>query len=191
VVRVLLLAPPGAGKGTQGILLAERYHVPHLSTGDMLREEVAAGTPTGLEAQAFMDKGELVPDRLITRMITERITGPDASDGFVLDGFPRTLAQAEAAYSWAKTRAKTFHAAISLLVPEDELLKRLIERGRQSGRVDDNEVTIRNRLRVYAENTAPLQDFYRSRDILLEIDGTGTVEAVAARVNSALDEIVT
>jgi adenylate kinase len=191
VVRVLLLAPPGAGKGTQGTLLAERYGVPHLSTGDMLRDEVSRGTEAGLEAKGFMDKGELVPDRLVTGMITDRITGPDATDGFVLDGFPRNTTQAEAAYNWAKGRGKTFHAAISLLVPEDELVKRLVERGRQSGRVDDTEATIRNRLRVYAENTAPLKDYYRNRGILFEVDGTGAVDEVAERINAALAKVTT
>jgi adenylate kinase len=190
VLRVLLLAPPGAGKGTQGTRLAARHGVPHLSTGDMLRREVAERTVAGLEAQSFMDRGELVPDRLVTGMISDRITGPDAPAGFVLDGFPRTMAQAEAAYQWAKTRDKTFHAAISLEVPEEELVKRLIERGRQSGRFDDNEETIRKRLQVYKQNTEPLKDFYRSRDILVEIDGTGTVDEVAGRIDAALDGVV-
>jgi adenylate kinase len=187
VVRVLLVAPPGAGKGTQGTRIAERYGVPHLSTGDMLRREVAERTLIGLEAQSFMDSGDLVPDRIVTGLIAGRITGDDAPDGFVLDGFPRTIPQAEAAYEWAKTRDKTFDAVIALEVPEDELVKRLLERGRQSGRYDDTEDTIRTRLQVYAKSTEPLKDYYRGREILLEIDGTGTIDEVAARISEALD----
>ena len=186
-LRALLLAPPGAGKGTQGVRLAEVYGVPHLSTGDMLRHEVGAGTPVGLEATAYMDRGELVPDRLIVDLITARLAG-DAADGFVLDGFPRTMTQALAAYDSARERGNTFHAAISLEVPEDELVRRLVERGRQTGRTDDTEQTIRRRLEVYQENTEPLKDFYRGRGILLEIDGTGPVEAVTGRILEAVDK---
>ena len=187
-LRALLLAPPGAGKGTQGVRLAEAYGVPHLSTGDMLRDEVVAATPLGLEATQYMDRGELVPDRLIVDLITERIDSNTDTDGFVLDGFPRTMPQALAAYDDARRRepARTFHAAISLAVPEGELVRRLIERGRQSGRPDDTEQTIRRRLKVYRENTQPLEDFYRGRGILVEVDGTGPVDEVTDRILEAV-----
>ena len=187
-LRALLLAPPGAGKGTQGVRLAEAYGVPHLSTGDMLRDEVVAATPLGLEATEYMDRGELVPDRLIVDLITERIDSNTDTDGFVLDGFPRTMPQALAAYDDARRRepARTFHAAISLAVPEGELVRRLIERGRQSGRPDDTEQTIRRRLKVYRENTQPLEDFYRGRGILVEVDGTGPVDEVTDRILEAV-----
>jgi adenylate kinase len=185
-LRALLLAPPGAGKGTQGVRLAEAYGVPHLSTGDILREEVAAGTPLGAEAKGYMDRGELVPDRLIVDLITDRIEGNSDTDGFVLDGFPRSMPQALAAYDYAREREGTFHAAISLDVPDDELVRRLIERGRLTGRSDDNEDTILRRLKVYSENTAPLEDFYRGRKILLEVDGTGPVDEVTQRLFDAV-----
>jgi adenylate kinase len=182
----LLLAPPGAGKGTQGERLAQVYGVPHLATGDLLRRHVAEATPLGAEAKGFMDRGELVPDRLVVDVIVDRIAGAAPLAGFVLDGFPRTLTQARQSYDWGRARGRTFHAVISLRVPEDELVRRLLERGRKSGRTDDNEETIRNRLTVYAEHTEPLLDFYRGRDILIEVDGTGPVPEVTARIRDAL-----
>jgi adenylate kinase len=186
VLRALLLAPPGAGKGTQGERLAQVYGVPHLATGDLLRRHVAEATPLGAEAKAFMDRGELVPDRLVVEVIVDRIAGPKPLAGFVLDGFPRTLTQARQSYEWGRLRGRTFHAVISLQVPEDELVRRLLERGRRSGRTDDAGDTIRRRLAIYAEHTAPLLDFYQGRDILVEVDGTGTVPEVTARIRDAL-----
>lgn len=190
MLRALLLAPPGAGKGTQGERLAEIYGVAHLATGDLLRSHVADGTPLGMEAKGFMDRGDLVPDRLVIDLILACLTGDGPRRGFVLDGFPRSLNQARDSYSWGRARNSTFHAVISLAVEEDELVRRLLERGRRSGRADDNEVTIRNRLRVYDETTRPLLDFYRGRGILVEVDGTGAVEAVTARIRAALDHIL-
>jgi adenylate kinase len=190
VLRALLLAPPGAGKGTQGQQLAEIYGVAHLATGDLLRRHVADGTPLGMEAKGYMDRGELVPDRLVIDLILARLTGDEPLGGFVLDGFPRSLGQARDSYRYGRARNTTFHAVISLAVDEDELVRRLLERGRRSGRADDNEVTIRNRLRVYDETTRPLLDFYRDRGILVEVDGTGAVEAVTARIRAALDHIL-
>ena len=160
--------------------------MPHLATGDLLRRHVADATPLGSEAKAYMDRGELVPDRLVVDVIVDRIAGSSPPAGFVLDGFPRTLAQARQSYDWGRAKGRTFHAVISLQVPEDELVRRLIERGKRSGRTDDNEETIRNRLTVYAEHTEPLLDFYRGRDILIEVDGTGQVPDVTARIRDAL-----
>jgi adenylate kinase len=185
VLRALLLAPPGAGKGTQGKLLAEAYGVPHLATGDLLRKNVSEGTPLGLEAAEYMERGELVPDALVVALVNRAIAEPEPLNGFVLDGFPRTLRQATEAYARAQP-SRTFHAVINLDVPEDELVNRLLERGRQSGRFDDNESTIRNRLKVYAESTEPLLDYYDGRDIVIRIDGTGSVDVVAARIRAAL-----
>lgn len=189
MLRALLLAPPGAGKGTQGERLAQVYGVPHLATGDLLRRHVAEATPLGSEAKGFMDRGELLPDRLVVDVIADRIAGPRPLAGFVLDGFPRTLTQARQSYEWGRLRGRTFHAVISLQVPEDELVRRLVERGRSSGRTDDTEETIRHRLAVYAEHTAPLLDFYRGRDILVEVDGTGPVPEVTARIRDALSPL--
>ena len=189
-LRALLLAPPGAGKGTQGQRLAEIYGVPHLATGDLLRRHVADGTPLGVEAKEYMDRGELVPDRLVIDLILAALTAGGPLPGFLLDGFPRSLKQARQSYEWGEARGTTFHAVISLDVDEDELVRRLLERGRQSGRSDDNEGTIRNRLQVYDETTRPLLDFYRQRGILLEVDGTGAVEDVTARIQAAVDAIL-
>jgi len=190
LLRALLLAPPGAGKGTQGDRLAEVYDVPHLATGDMLRQHVAEHTPVGLEAKRFMDRGELVPDRLVVDLVARHLAGPEPLPGFVLDGFPRTLPQAKTAYDWGRAHDRTFDAVVSLDVPEDELVRRLLERGRRAGRTDDTEDTIRRRLAVYKKNTQPLLDFYRDRGVLLEIDGTGTVEEVTTRIRDALDPLV-
>ncbi len=190
MLRALLLAPPGAGKGTQGDRLAEAYGVPHLATGDMLRQHVAEGTPVGLEAKRFMDGGELVPDRVVVELVARHLSGPEPLPGFVLDGFPRTLPQAKTAYDWGRAHDRTFHGVISLDVPEDELVRRLLERGRRSGRSDDTEATIRHRLAVYAENTRPLLDFYRERGVLHEIDGTGEVDDVTRRTRDVLDPLL-
>jgi adenylate kinase len=191
VFRALLLAPPGAGKGTQGERLAERHGVPHLATGDLLRDHVARGTDLGREAQAHMDAGRLVPDELVIDMVLQRLAGDDEPmHSFLLDGFPRTLAQAHAAYELATTVDRTFHAVIMLEVPEDELVRRLLQRGQEQGRSDDTEDVIRRRLAVYRENTEPLVDFYEERGILIRVDGTGSVEEVTERIEAPLGPVL-
>jgi adenylate kinase len=187
MVRTLLLAPPGAGKGTQGERLAAHYGVPHLAAGDQLRGHVADGTPLGAQAHGYMDRGELVPDDLVVRLILDLLGGDASRDGFVLDGFPRTLPQAEQAHSWGLANDRALDAVVSLLVPEDELVRRLLERGRESGRSDDNDETIRKRLKVYNDQTAPLLDYYRQRGILHEVEGTGPVEDVTSRIIDEID----
>ena len=190
MLRALLLAPPGAGKGTQGQRLAGIYGVPHLATGDLLRQHVAEGTALGAEAKGYMERGELVPDKIVTSLVLNRLTGGKPLRGFILDGFPRSLKQAEDSYEWGLGRGLTFQRVISLAVDEDELVRRLLERGRRSRRSDDTEETIRHRLRVYDENTRPLLDFYRQRGILAEVDGTGPVDEVTDRIRAALDPVV-
>jgi adenylate kinase len=189
-LRALLLAPPGAGKGTQGTLLAERFDVPHLATGDLLRQHVADGTDLGREAQEYMERGDLVPDRLVVSLVAASIAEPEPLEGYVLDGFPRTLEQAEAAFKWGSERGRTFHAVISLHVSEEELVRRLLDRGAAAGRVDDNEDTIRERLRIYEAKTKPLEGFYEARGILVEVDGTGEVDAVFDRIVVALTPLL-
>lgn len=186
MLRALFLAAPGAGKGTQGPALAERYGVPYVATGDMLREHVAADTPLGRAAKEHMDSGGLVPDELVVEMVSNRLARPTPLPGFVLDGFPRTLRQAMAAYEWGKDNDRTFDAVISLEVPRDELIRRVQERQRQSGRDDDDLDTFRHRLEVYDRDTQPLIAFYRDRGILLEIEGTGTVTDIQTRIFTAL-----
>jgi len=189
MLRALLVAAPGAGKGTQGERIAEHYGVEHLATGDLLREHVEKGTDVGREALAYMDRGELVPDPVVVRLILDRITGPPPLEGFVLDGFPRSLGQAEGAHEWGLLNDRTFDAVVSLLVPVDELVRRLLERGEHSGRSDDNDETIRNRLAVYERSTKPLLDYYRDRGILVEVDGVGDIDEVTKRVVAAIDAI--
>ena len=189
MLRALLLAPPGAGKGTQGECLSDRYGVPHLATGDALRHHVADRTAIGTEAAAYMEAGELVPDRVVLDLVLHLLTDPEPLQGFILDGFPRTLAQAQAAFDWGKARGRLFHAVISLDVPEDELVRRLLDRAASQGRSDDRADTIRNRLAVYDSFTEPLLDFYRERDILVEVDGTGAVEEVTDRVVAEVDKL--
>jgi adenylate kinase len=189
-LRALMLAPPGAGKGTQGTRLAEHYGVPHLATGDLLRQHVADGTEVGAAASAYMERGDLVPDDLVLQLVATAIGGPEPLAGFVLDGFPRTLQQAEAAFRWGKDRDRTFHAVVTLRVEAEELVRRLRERGRLGGRTDDNDVTIRARLDVYERQSQPLLAFYEDRGILVRVDGTGEVDDVFARLLTAIAPFV-
>lgn len=206
--RIVFLGPPGAGKGTQATLLAHALGIPHLSTGDLLRGAVAARTPLGLEAEGYMHAGQLVPDRLVLGILTERLARPDARSGFVLDGFPRNRAQAE-----TLEQLRPVDVVVSFEVPAAELVRRLSERrtcpqcqtvyhltshppkvpGRcdRDGaelvqRPDDRPEAISTRLAVYAEQTAPLLEFYRTRGLLRSIEADGTPSEVAARVRTAV-----
>jgi len=184
--RLLLLGPPGAGKGTQAERLVKSLGIPQISTGEMLRAAVKAGSPIGREAQGYMDRGELAPDGVVIGVAQERLRQPDARNGFILDGFPRTAAQAEALDRMLATLGVALERCVSLQVDEDELVQRLTRRARVEGRSDDNEETIRNRMRVYREQTQPLVDYFRARGCLREVDGEGTVEEVAARIEGAI-----
>jgi len=187
MIRLLLLAPPGGGKGTQGRLLADEHGVPHVSTGDLLRDHVARSTPLGTRVRPYLERGDLIPDDLVLRLVQERLTKPVVLEGFVLDGFPRTLDQALAAYAWATEHNLTFSAVVHLTVPEAELVRRLLDRGRATGRSDDTADTIRHRLAQYRTTTDPLLDFYRDREILMDVDGNGPIPEVARRVRDALE----
>jgi adenylate kinase len=189
MLRALLLAPPGAGKGTQGERLAEIYKVPHLSTGDLLREAVADSSELGVKVASFMERGDLVPDELIIPLMLGQISSSEPLTGFVLDGFPRTPAQAQLAYEWGLASGLTLNAVISLVVPAEELVERLVKRGEEVSRSDDTVETIRLRQTVYAESTAPLLEYYKGREILIEVDGTGTVDEVTDRIVTRLDRL--
>jgi len=184
--RLLLLGPPGAGKGTQAERLVSRLGIPQVSTGDMLRAAVAAGTAIGERAKAVMERGELVPDEIVIGVAEERLARPDAQRGFVLDGFPRTAAQAEALDAILERMGTPLERCVAIVVDDDEIVQRLLRRARIEGRSDDNEATIRNRMRVYREQTEPLVAYYRERGLLREVDGQGSVEAVAKRIEEAL-----
>ncbi len=187
MIRLLLLAPPGGGKGTQGHQLAAEYGVPHVSTGELLRDHVARSTPLGEQVRPYLERGNLIPDDLVLRLVRERLTTPVALEGFVLDGFPRTLDQAQAAYAWATEHGLTFSAVVHLAVPDAELERRLLERGRLTGRSDDTADTIRHRLVQYRTTTDPLLEFYRKRQILVDVDGSGPIPEVTQRIRAALE----
>ncbi len=213
-MNIVLLGPPGAGKGTQAERIAKTYGVPHISTGDILREAVAAKTELGQKAQAYMGRGELVPDELVIGIVDERIQRPDCAKGFLLDGFPRTIQQAEALDEKLTRQDKRLDVVLNIVVDEEELIKRLtgrricatcgapyhvlfkqpqapgvcdVDAGELCQRPDDTEEVVRNRLEVYKRQTAPLIEYYRDRDILVDIDGDRPVEQVFENIRSALE----
>jgi adenylate kinase len=188
-MRILLLGPPGSGKGTQGKLLAERLGVPAISTGDILRQAVKDGSPLGRQAQAIMAKGELVPDDVIVGLIRDRIARPDARPGFILDGFPRTVPQAEALGSMLSGNGDGVSAVLNFSVPESELVERMLQRARAEGREDDRPETIQERLRVYREKTEPLIGYYRKQNVVGDVQGVGTVPEIASRVQAVLETL--
>ena len=184
--RLLLLGPPGAGKGTQAQTLVECYEIPQISTGDMLRAAVSAGTEVGQKAKAFMDAGKLVTDEIVIGVAEERLRQPDAQGGFILDGFPRTVAQAEALDGLLEKLGVKLERCVSMMVNDDELVKRLLKRAEIEGRSDDNEESIRVRMNEYREKTEPLVGYYRGRGVLVEVDGEGSVDEIAKRIEQAL-----
>jgi len=184
-VRVLLLGAPGSGKGTQGERIAARYRIPHISSGDLLRAHVEAGTPLGRAVQPYLASGNLVPDELILSMIRNELAEPAAAGGYVLDGFPRTVEQARV----ATEIDDGLDAVLFLDVPPRELVDRLAERADRDGRADDQRrATVEHRLRVYDERTRPLLDHYRRRGLLVPIDASGSIEEIADRIAAALAE---
>lgn len=185
-MRIVLLGPPGAGKGTQAAALTQWLGVPHVSTGDMLRAAVKAGTPIGLKAKAVMDAGELVSDAIVIGIAEERLSEDDAKVGFLLDGFPRTWVQAEALEALLDRLDLSIDVCLTLTLDNEAVVTRLLKRAEIEGRADDQEETIRERLRVYAKETAPLLAFYRGRNLLTEVSGMGTVDEVADRIRAAL-----
>jgi len=184
--RLLLLGPPGAGKGTQARRLVLGLGVPQVSTGDMLREAVASGSAVGRQAQAFMDSGRLVPDEVVIGVTEQRLRQPDAAGGFILDGFPRTVGQARALDGLLARLGVKLERCVSLRVDEEELVKRLLRRAEIEGRSDDNEQAIRTRMEEYRRKTEPLVEHYRAAGVLAEVDGMGDVEQVAKRIEEAL-----
>lgn len=213
-MRAVLLGPPGAGKGTQAHVLADEYGIPHISTGDLFRANLRDETPVGLEARRYMDAGDLVPDGVVIRMVAERLEGPDTTDGFLFDGFPRTIEQAEALEAVLADAGTPLDVVVLFEVDTDELVGRLT--GRRScpdghiyhvtanppqvqgicdvegkelfQREDDTEEVVRNRLSVYHDQTAPLVGFYRERDLLVTVDAMGDVGEITERLMGALEQ---
>ena|SRR5688572_29105451 len=215
-MRLVLLGPPGAGKGTQAQQLIERFDIPQISTGDILREHVQRGSGLGIMARAYMDRGEYVPDELVVRMVMDRLAMPDAELGFILDGFPRTVPQAEALEAALEQVDRPLTAVLKFAISDDMAVRRLLNRWTCPAckrtynmefkppvndrvcdadgtalerRSDDDELTVRRRLALYREQTAPLEAFYRERKILLEIDAEAREEQVAVRTNDALETV--
>ncbi|AYV55365.1 MULTISPECIES: adenylate kinase [Leptospira] len=184
--NIIFMGPPGAGKGTQAKILCERLSIPQISTGDILREAVKNQTAMGIEAKRYMDAGDLVPDSVVIGIIKDRIREADCKNGFLLDGFPRTVEQADALDALLKGENKSIDKAINLQVPDEELLKRLLSRAEIEGRADDNEATIKNRLDNYNKKTLPLLDFYAAQKKLSQVNGVGTLEEVTSLIQKEL-----
>jgi len=215
-MRLVLLGPPGAGKGTQAVRLADRFGIPQISTGDILREHVQENTMLGIRARTFMDRGEYVPDQLVVEMVTERLGEPDAEKGFILDGFPRTVRQAESLEGALTAAARPLSAVLMFAIDDEMAIRRLSGRWTcpvckrtynmefkppvQEGicdfdgselerRADDDELTVRRRIEVYREQTAPLERFYRERGLLREVDAQAPEDEVTERTIALLDEL--
>ena len=181
-MRIVFMGPPGAGKGTQAAVLAAELGVPHISTGDIFRANVAEGTELGKEAQRYMDAGEYVPDTITNGMVRDRLTHDDCRPGFLLDGYPRTVEQVAELDAMLRPAGQKLDAVIELTVDIDEVVGRLVKRAAEQGRVDDSEDVIRRRLEVYAEQTAPLLSLYSDRGLLVQVDGMGQIEEVTSRL---------
>ena len=188
-MRLILMGPPGAGKGTQATVISERLGIPAVSTGDIFRANVSEGTPLGLEAKRYMDAGDYVPDEVTNGMVRDRIGQDDAVSGFLLDGYPRTVAQVEELDAMLAESGSALDAAVVLTVDDEELVQRLLHRARTEGRSDDTEEVIRHRQEVYNEQTAPLIEVYADRGLLVEVDGMGAVDEVSGRILAALDKV--
>ncbi len=192
-MRLILLGPPGAGKGTQAKILVESYGIPQLSTGDILRSAIAKKTPMGLAAKEIMDRGDLVPDEVVNGIVSERLDAPDAQKGFVLDGFPRTIPQAEELDAMLEEKGMKLDGVVEIAADEDVLVNRIVNRAREtaaasggSARADDNVEVVRNRLKVYRELTEPLVGYYKDKGLVRTVDGMQPVEEVTADIRRAL-----
>ncbi|MFJ4219828.1 adenylate kinase [Curtobacterium luteum] len=184
--RLIIVGPPGAGKGTQAGRIADAFGVPAISTGDIFRKNVAEGTPLGVEAKKLMDAGEYVPDELTNELVKSRLAEPDAEHGFLLDGYPRTLNQVEYLDALLAEQGEQLDAVVQLVADQDALVERLLKRAEDQGRSDDNEETIRRRQEVYVDQTAPIVGAYADRGLVVDVDGLGGIDEVGDRIQSAL-----
>lgn len=185
-MNLILLGAPGSGKGTQGVLVADRLGIPKVSTGDLLRAAVRDATVLGQQAKGYMEQGLLVPDEIVLGLIEEVLESPDAQHGILMDGFPRTIGQAEAVDRLLADRGRSVDRVPVIDVPEEELVKRLLGRAAEQGRADDAPEAVRKRLVVYEEQTAPLIAFYDDKGLVVKIDGMGSIDDVAERVRESL-----
>lgn len=185
-MRLIIMGPPGAGKGTQAARIAERYSIPAISTGDIFRRNLAEGTPLGEKAKTYMEAGEYVPDEVTNAMVADRLAQPDARGGWLLDGYPRTLAQVDALDGILADASVELDAVLELVVDTDVVVQRLLKRAEIEGRADDNAETIRRRMEVYTTETAPLTKAYSQRGLLTKVDGLGDIDEVTDRIFDAL-----
>lgn len=185
-MRLIIMGPPGAGKGTQASRIAERFSIPAISTGDIFRRNLAEGTPLGQRAKTYMEAGEYVPDEVTNAMVADRLAAPDAEGGWLLDGYPRTLAQVEALDGILADSGTALDAVLELVVHSDIVVDRLLKRAEIEGRADDNAETIRRRMEVYVAETAPLSAAYADRGVLRQVDGLGSIDEVTERIFTAL-----
>lgn len=183
-MNIILFGPPGAGKGTQAKKLQNEFNIPQLSTGDIFRSAIKNETPLGVEVKSILDNGELVPDETVVGLVADELSKEKYQDGYILDGFPRTVTQAKAFDSFLKENNDSLDAFISLTVPEEELIKRILSRG--EGRSDDTEEKIKTRLNVYSKETKPVLEYYEKQDKVQEINGLGTIEEIFDRIKDAL-----
>jgi len=187
-MNIVIFGAPGSGKGTQSEKLTERYGLHHISTGEVLRDHIARKTPIGQIAETYITQGQLIPDSLMIRILEEILDNePKAKSGVILDGFPRTVPQADALKRFFEQRGQELHHVIGLEVPEEELVERMIKRGQQTGRADDNTDTIKNRLKVYHESTTPLRDYYMQEGKYRAINGHGSVDQIFADIAAVID----
>ena len=190
MINIVLFGPPGAGKGTQSMKIKEKYKLVHLSTGDLLRSEIAAGTDLGLEAKKLMNAGKLVPDEVVIGMIDHKLKDNKDANGFIFDGFPRTVTQAEALDSLMEKNDMAISGMIALEVSEEELVSRLLERGKTSGRPDDqNENLIRTRVHEYENKTAPVAGYYKNQDKFISIKGIGSIDEIFSKLSDTIEEL--
>ena len=189
MLNILIFCAPGSGKGTQSERIVEKYGINHISTGDVLRAEIKNGTELGKTAKGYIDQGQLIPDELMIDILASVFDSFKDSKGVIFDGFPRTIAQAEALKKMLAERGQDVSVMVDLEVPEDELMVRLIKRGKDSGRADDNEETIKKRLHVYHSQTAPLIDWYKNEKKYQHINGLGTMEGIFAEICEAIDKL--
>jgi adenylate kinase len=185
--RLLIVGPQGSGKGTQGVRIAEAFGIPAISTGDMFRAAVADGSDLGNQVTAVIEAGDLVPDELTSAVVRDRLSKADAADGFLLDGYPRNVGQVRDLDAFLEGRDEVLDAVIELSVPRDESIARLTLRAQEQGRTDDTEQVIANRLAIYERETAPILGVYGTRDIVVQIDGVGTLDEITERIVSALE----
>jgi len=186
-MRIVILGPPGSGKGTQAALLVDRLGLPHISTGALLRDAVKSGSELGLRAKSIIDKGELVSDEIVSAMLEERLGQADVAGGFILDGYPRNVAQAKSLDVMLERIGQPADEAIHIDIDPELIIERIAKRAKEEGRSDDTEETVRNRLRVYEEQTAPVADYYAERGLLTRVLGEGTIEEILQRILSVLN----